>query len=405
MDLHDVRALSAPGDGPALLLVLDGLGGLAREAGGPTELEAARTPNLDLLAGDGRGALGLHVPVAPGVTPGSGPGHLALFGYDPLRYRIGRGVLEGLGIEFDLRPGDVAVRGNLCTVDAQGRVTDRRAGRIPTEEAIPVCRALDEIEIPDAEVFVRSVKEHRFLLVLRLREETGADIADTDPERTGVAPLEIRARDAASEPAARAARAWLEAVPEALAGRERANMVLLRGFAALPEWPGFADVFGWKPVAVAAYPMYRGVARLVGMDAVEVADDPAAFAPALRSAAAGHDFFFLHVKGTDKAGEDGDFDRKVAVIEAVDRIVPDLLEAARPEVLLVTGDHSTPAVMRSHSWHPVPFLLHGGPARGEPAGTRFGEAACRAGTMGTVRGCDLMALLAARAGRLSKFGA
>lgn len=402
MDLDDIRDLAVPTDAKALLLVLDGLGGLPREPGGLTELETARTPNLDALAA--RGGVGVHVPVAPGLTPGSGPGHLALFGFDPLRYRIGRGVLEALGVEFDLRPGDVAARGNLCTVDAAGRITDRRAGRISTEDAAPVVRALDGIEVDGAELFVQPVREHRFLLVVRPAESTTAEIGDTDPERTGVAPLEVRAGVPSAEPAARAVREWVAKVPEALAGRDRANMVLLRGFARLPDWPRFPEVFGWRSVAIAAYPMYRGVARLVGMDAIEVADDPEALVQALAGVREDYDFFFLHVKGTDKAGEDGDFDRKVAVIERVDAMLPRLLEAG-PEVVLVTGDHSTPAIMRGHSWHPVPFLMAGGPARGERDAPGFGETACRAGSMGTVRGCDLMPLLAARAGRLQKFGA
>ncbi len=402
MDLNDIRELATSSGSRAMLLVLDGLGGLPREAGGPTELEAARTPHLDELAA--RGAMGLHVPVGPGITPGSGPGHLALFGYEPLRYRIGRGVLEALGVEFDLRPGDVAVRGNLCTVDGAGRVVDRRAGRISSEDAAPVCEALDGIEVAGAEVFVRPVKEHRFLLVVRTSEPTTAEIADTDPEQTGVPPLEVRATRPSAEPAARAVREWLAGVPSAIGDRDRANMALLRGFAQLPDWPRFPEVYRWRSVAIAAYPMYRGVARLVGMDAVEVADSPEALVPALRDVIDRYEFFFLHVKGTDKAGEDGDFDRKVAVIEQVDALLPELLDGG-PEVVLVTGDHSTPSTMRSHSWHPVPFLMSGGPTRAGGEGVTFGERACRAGAMGTVRGCDLMPLLAARAGRLAKFGA
>jgi 2,3-bisphosphoglycerate-independent phosphoglycerate mutase len=402
LDLRDVQQLAQPADSKALLLVLDGLGGLPREAGGPTELEAACTPNLDVLVA--RGDLGLQVPVAVGVTPGSGPGHLALFGYDPLVYRIGRGILEALGVGFDLRPGDVAVRGNLCTVDSAGRVVDRRAGRISTEDAIPVIEALDGIEVPGGEVIVRPVKEHRFLLVVRPDEPSTAEIGDTDPGRTGLEPLSIETTAAASEPAARLVRAWLEEIPEVLAGRDRANMGLLRGFGQLPDWPRFPDVFGWRSVAIAAYPMYRGVARLVGMDAVEVPDSPDSLSPALVAAWNEYDFFFLHVKGTDKAGEDGDFDRKVATIEQVDAALPGILEAG-PEVVLVTGDHSTPAVMRSHSWHPVPFLMAGGPGRGAPGSPSFGETACRSGSIGLIRGCELMPLLAARAGRLTKFGA
>jgi len=404
VDLADLNSLSQLSDARVLLLVLDGLGGLPLEPAGPTALEAARTPNMDgLLA---RGAGGVHVPVAQGITPGSGPGHLALFGFDPLRYRIGRGALEALGVEFDLRPGDIAVRGNLCTVDSDGNVTDRRAGRIPTDEAVPVCKLLDGIEVEGASIFVQAVKEHRFLLVVRPAGPTSGDIDDTDPERTGVPPLDVRARDAASEPAARAVRDWIEQVPEVLRDQPRANMALLRGFAELPDWPAFPDVFGMRAVAIAAYPMYRGVARLVGMDAYAVDDTPAALVDALGTHADSYDFFFLHVKGTDKAGEDGDFDRKVDVIERVDAIIPELLAAIPGAVVLVTGDHSTPALMEAHSWHPVPFLLSGGPARSSgDLGAKFGETTCAGGTIGQIRGCELMPLAMARAGRLSKFGA
>lgn len=402
MRLEDIRDLRIDeGDG-ILLLVLDGLGGLPQRPGGPTELEAARTPNLDELAASGD--LGLQWPVGPAITPGSGPGHLALFGYDPLTYRIGRGILEALGVEFELRPGDIAARGNLCTVDADGHVIDRRAGRIPTEEAVPVCEALDAIEVPGARVFVQAVKEHRFLMVLRPEEPSDAGIEDTDPGREGEPPEPVVADGPASEPAARIVRAWLDRVPDAIGGRDQANMVLLRGFSQQPDWPSFPEVFGLDALAVAAYPMYRGVARLVGMDAIGVPEGPAHLVQALRDHGTGRDFVFLHVKATDKAGEDGDFDRKVAVIEEADAVVPALVDAF-PAVRIVTGDHSTPSTMKSHSWHPVPFLLHGGPGRGEPGGTTFGERACAAGSVGRIPGCELMPLAMSRAGRLAKFGA
>ncbi len=402
MNLQDIRELAQPSESKALLLVLDGLGGLPRKPGGPTELEAANTPNFDSLAGGGD--LGMHIPVASGITPGSGPGHLSLFGYDPLVYRIGRGVLEALGVGFELRPGDVAVRGNLCTVDGEGRVIDRRAGRISTEEAIPIVESMDAIEVPGGEVIVRPVKEHRFLLVLRPDQPTTAEIEDTDPGRTGLAPLDVTALKPSASPAATLVRNWLAELPGVLGERDSANMGVLRGFAQLPDWPLFPEVFGWRSLAIAAYPMYRGVARLVGMDAREVADGPEALVPALKAARDDYDFFFLHVKGTDKAGEDGDFDKKVATIEAVDAVLPSLLEGG-PDTVLVTGDHSTPSTMRAHSWHPVPFLFAGGPGRGESGGVKFGEKACRTGTIGAIRGCELMPLLAARAGRLTKFGA
>jgi 2,3-bisphosphoglycerate-independent phosphoglycerate mutase len=402
MELQDIQNLRTPTGESILLLVLDGLGGLPREPGGETELEAARTPNLDDLANSAD--VGLHVPVSQGITPGSGPGHLSLFGYDPLRYRIGRGALEALGVEFDLQPTDVAIRANLCTLDSEGRILDRRAGRIETEKAQAVCQSLDAIEVPGARVFVQCVKEHRALVVIRPEEGSGASIPDTDPGRTGVAPLPVAASDQASEPAARIARAWLEAVPHALADRETANGVLLRGFSQLPEWPGFPQVFGLNSLAVAAYPMYRGVAKLVGMDTRAVPEGPGQLVSALREEGANRDFVFLHVKATDRAGEDGDFDAKVAAIEEVDAVVPDLL-ASFPGICMVTGDHSTPATMRSHSWHPVPFLLSGGPGRGNPYKSGFGERACLEGSLGLIREHELMPLAMARAGRLSKYGA
>ena len=392
----------APGGERIGLLVIDGLGGLPSEPGGPTELEAARTPNLDALAASGD--LGLHWPVGPAVTPGSGPGHLSLFGYDPLRYRIGRGVLEALGVEFDLRDGDIAARGNLCTVDDDGIVSDRRAGRISTERAVSACESLDAIEVPGARIFIQAVKEHRFLMVVRMEEPSEAEIDDTDPGRPGAAPGPVTADTAASEPAARIVRSWLEAVPDALDGHDPANMVLLRGFSKLPEWPKFPEVYGLRSLAVAAYPMYRGVARLVGMDAVAVEDGPDHLLEAAREHRADRDYLFLHVKATDRMGEDGNFDGKVAAIEEADAVVPELLDAF-PGVWIVTGDHSTPAAMKRHSWHPVPFLLHGGPGRGEPPDATFGEASCATGSLGRIPGCEVMPLAMARAGRLGKFGA
>ncbi len=401
MRLEQIAAISQPSDTKVLLLVLDGLGGLPREPGGPTELEAARTPNLDALVK--AGTCGLHHPVAPGVTPGSGPGHLALFGYDPLFYETGRGVLEALGIEFPLEPGDIAVRANFCTVDESGAVTDRRAGRISNEEAAPLAEDLDQIAVQGAKFFVRHVKEHRFLLVLRPDAYAAADVSDTDPGRTGEPPLEPVARNEESEATAWLLAKWLEAARARLADQPRANMALLRGVSSKPRWPRFQRVFGMRALAVAAYPMYRGVARLVGMDAVAVPEGVQHLSTELARRIDDYDFFFLHFKPPDKAGEDGDFDGKVAVIEEADAMVPHLLESS-PDVVLVTGDHSTPSTLRAHSWHPVPFLIHGGAARTDAADA-FGETRCRDGSHGIVPGRVLMPLAVARAGRLGKFGA
>lgn len=401
MQLADIAALVQPSDQKILLFVLDGLGGVPVEPNGPTELEAASTPHLDDLAR--RGSCGLHVPVAQGITPGSGPGHLALFGYDPLVYRTGRGVLAALGTGFDLQPGDVAARGNFCTLDEQGLVADRRAGRISTEAAAPLVERLAGIEVEGARVFVRPVKEHRFLLVLRPETELGDGVADTDPGRPGSRPRPVQALDPAAEPTAAVVAEWLSGAEKALADQSTANMVLLRGFSRRPDWPRFQDVFGMSALGAAAYPMYRGVARLVGMETAAVGEELDDLAGELERRFDDFDFFFLHYKAPDKAGEDGDFDRKIRCLESADALIPRLL-AAGPGVVIVTGDHSTPSLLRSHSWHPVPFLLFGGAGRADTVDA-FGETECARGSLGTVRGCDLMRLALARAGRLSKFGA
>ncbi len=400
VELEVIRGLLAPAETKILLLVLDGLGGLPVEPGGPTELEAAKTPNLDRLAAEG--IVGLHQPVSPGITPGSGPGHIGLFGYDALRYQIGRGVLEALGVGFDLQGNDLAARGNFCTVDAGGKITDRRAGRIPTETARELCAELQEIELPGVEMFVEAVKEHRFLLVLR-GENLTEGVSDTDPGHLGDPPLPVTAETAAAEATASLVRRFVEAARARLADHSPANMVLLRGFARRPDWPEFPQVFGLRSVAVAQYPMYRGVAKLVGMDAVEGGASLEELFKTLARVWPRYDFAFVHVKEPDKAGEDGDFGKKVAVIEEVDRLIPRLVDL-RPDVILVTGDHSTPAALRSHSWHPVPFLLWAKTVRPDEV-EGFGERWCLRGGAGLCRSEALMPLALAHAGRLAKFGA
>ncbi len=399
-DLELIHGLLTPADTKITLLVLDGLGGLPIEPGGPTELEAAKTPNLDRLAAEG--IVGLHQPVSPGITPGSGPGHIGLFGYDAIRYQIGRGVLEALGVGFELQPDDLAARGNFCTVDADGNVTDRRAGRIPTERCAELCAELRDIELPGVELFVEPVREHRFLLVLR-GGGTVEGVADTDPGYLGRPPLDAVAERPEAEETAQLVRRFVAEARRRLAGSEPANMVLLRGLARLPDWPRFPEVFGLRSVAVAQYPMYRGVAKLVGMDAVDVGPSMDDLFDSLARIWNDYDFAFVHVKGTDKAGEDGDFDQKVTIIEEVDRHIPKI-DDLKPDVVLVTGDHSTPAALRNHSWHPVPFLISSPTCRRDEA-QRFGEKWCRCGEGGLCRSEDLMRLALAHAGRLAKFGA
>ena len=399
-DLELIRELLTPASTKILLFVLDGLGGLPVSAGGPTELEAAHTPNLDRLASEGM--VGLHQPVGPGITPGSGPGHIGLFGYDAIRYQIGRGVLEALGVGFDLGPNDLAARGNFCTVDATGKITDRRAGRIPTERCRQLCDELRKIELPDVELFVEPVREHRFLIVLRAKGlEEG--VSDSDPGHVGSPALDVTAERPEAEKAARLVRRFVAEARERLAGHAPANMVLLRGLARLPDWPKFPDVFGLRSVAVAQYPMYRGVAKLVGMDTAEAGATLDELLTTLEHVWPHYDFAFVHVKETDRAGEDGDFERKAKVIEEVDRYVP-RLTALKPDVIIVTGDHSTPAALRSHSWHPVPFLLWSSSCRSDQV-MRFGEKWCLEGGAGLSRSEDLMPLALAHAGRMTKFGA
>lgn len=386
-----------------VLLVLDGLGGLPDQAtGSQTSLEAARTPNLDALAG--QGICGLHQPVAPGITPGSGPAHLGLFGYDPLTYHVGRGVLSALGIDFDLQPGDVAARGNFATVDDAGRVKDRRAGRIPTEKSAELCALLQErVTLSDAQFFIQPVKEYRFLFVLR-GDGLLADINETDPLEVGDTPLKAEAQCPEAEKTAVLVRSFVEQTAAILADHEPANMVLMRGFSQLPRWPSMQEVFGLKAVAIARYPMYRGVAKLVGMEALPASHSVDEEFDRLAQCWADYDFFFVHTKRTDSAGEDGDFDRKVTLIEKVDTFVPRILEL-EPDVIIVTGDHSTPAKMRYHSWHPVPVLLWSDICRPDRV-TQFGERACLAGGLGVrFPVTDLMPLALAHARRLEKFGA
>ena len=393
-----IQKLAVAGESKLLLIVADGLGGLAPGPGSGTELETAETPNLDDLAS--RGTLGLLTPVAPGITPGSGPGHLGLFGFDPMEVIVGRGVLEALGIGFALGPSDVAARCNFCTVDEEGRITDRRAGRIASEEARPLVDRLAEISVEGVEVHVEHVREHRFVLVLR-GEGLEAEVADTDPQHEGEAPLAAEALTEASRPTAALIDEFARGAGEALAG-EAANMVLVRGVSKRPEIPSFQDAYGLRSLALATYPMYRGLAQLVGMDVAEV-DTMEDQLAAVADSWSDYDFFFVHHKPPDAAGEDKDFDAKVKAIEALDGALPSLLDGA-PDVVAVTGDHSTPSTMGSHSWHPIPVVLAAGNCRFDGS-TAFGESQCRLGGLGHFESKHLMALMLAHAGRLEKYGA
>jgi 2,3-bisphosphoglycerate-independent phosphoglycerate mutase len=396
----DLTSLVQAADTKLLLVVMDGLGGYADAEHG-TELEEAVTPHLDQLAAEG--VCGLVDPVGPGITPGSGPGHLGLFGYDPEQFELGRGALSAAGLDFELKPGDVAARGNLATLGPDGSITDRRAGRIADDEARAVVERLQQaVHVDGVEVFFRHEREHRVLVVLR---GAGLDprVGDTDPQRTGVAPLAPEALDPAATHAA-ACMASLDAqVRAALAGETRANVVLLRGFDTHRELPTFTERYGLRAAAVAIYPMYRGIARLLGMDVLGRPADLAEQLDILRDRWADYDYFFVHFKYTDSAGEDGDRARKVAAIETLDAAVP-AFRALGPDVVVVSGDHATPSQMGAHSWHPVPALLWSERC-GRDDVSRFGERWCRQGGLGLRPTKDLMAFMLANGGRLQKYGA
>jgi len=405
-----MKGLHIPAQTKIVHLVMDGLGGLPREVGGKTELEAANTPNLDALAA--RSQLGLAVPVAPGVTPGSGPAHLGLFGYDPLEFDIGRGVLEALGIGFDLQPEDVAARGNFCTIDKDGLITDRRAGRIPTEFNAELVALLRDIQLPGIQTFVETVKEYRFVLVLRPTEgqTLHANILDTDPQRLGVPSLPAEPQDEQSEPTAALVNDWIAAARNILKDHPPANSLNLRGLAKDPGLPRFGQVFGLKAGAIATYPMYRGVAKLVGMDVLPVAGEAIEDeVETLRAHWDAYDYFFFHVKKTDSAGEDGDFERKAQIIEHVDQVAVPAIVDLNPDVIIVTGDHSTPSALKSHSWHPVPTLLWSRYCLPDGAtgigGAEFGERACGRGSLGVFPAVDELPLALGHALRLNKYGA
>ena len=401
MDIHQLtRELHVQNDTKIIMLVADGLGGLPLQPGGKTELETASTPNLDLLAKVG--VQGGTLPVAPGITPGSGPGHLGLFGYDPLTYTIGRGALEATGIGFELQPNDVAVRCNFCTLDAAGNISDRRAGRIPTEESAPIAIRLRDIKVSGVEVFVEPVKEHRFVVVFR-GEGLGGNVKDTDPQATGVPPLDPVADDAASDKTVAVAKEFLNEARKLLANESKANFLTMRGFAAKPALPPYREVYGLRAAAIAVYPMYKGLARLVGMQIVGEAQTLSEQVDALEKSWNDHDFFFLHFKYTDSTGEDGDFDAKVKRIEEFDAVLPRIV-GLQPTVLIVTGDHSTPSFLRSHSWHPVPTLLVSDCCRTDDL-QEFSETTCLRGGLSQFEAKHLMTLALANSGRLGKFGA
>ncbi len=395
-----LKSLSITTPSKIVLLVLDGLGDISTGEGTP--LEVADSPQLDRLAAEG--ILGQTDPISPGITPGSGPAHVSLFGYDPIRYQIGRGVLEATGINMSLKPSDVCARGNFASMDENNRITDRRAGRIPTEENRRLIEILsNEIkEIDGVEVILETVKEHRFVVVFR-GEGLDGRLAETDPQALGVESLDPDPLDPAAGFTSSVVKKFIEQANRALAGERPANTFLLRGFSKLPDIPSLENLYRLKPAAIAAYPMYRGLAALVGMEILATGDSIADEFTALEKNWSRFDFFFVHIKKTDSYGEDGNFPKKVSIIEEVDREIPRLL-ALKPDVIAVTGDHSTPAVLKGHSWHPNPLLIRAATVRRDGC-ERFTEAECQRGGLGRLPALEVMPLLLAHALKLEKFGA
>ncbi len=391
-----------------LLVVLDGVGGLPLEKGGPTELAAAHTPHLDALAQES--ALGLLTPVYPGLAPGSGPGHLSLFGYDPFKYLVGRGALSAIGIGADFQDGDVGVRGNFATLDAAGLIQDRRAGRPSDAENVRVVGRLKAAiqEIEGVQVHFYTESEHRFVVILR-GEGLGEQVSDTDPQKTGVPPLPAEPKDKSDHKSQRTAQVLnrlSERIREVLADEPQINGALFRGISERPRFPLMSEVYQLTPACIASYPMYKGLASLVGMEVLPVEgveDAPEGKVKALQQSWERFDFFYLHFKKTDSTGEDGNFVEKVHKVELFDHLLPQLL-ALKPDVLAITGDHSTPSRMKAHSWHPVPLLLHA-PLLRNDAAQRFTEDEAAKGSLGHLRGVELMPLLLAHAGKLQKYGA
>jgi len=398
--LEHIRSLSRASPTKIVLLVIDGIGGLPHPKTNKTELESARKPNLDWIARES--VCGLIDPISPGITPGSAAGHLAIFGYDPIKYIVGRGIIEASGIGLELKADDIAARGNFCTVDEQGIITDRRAGRIPTEKSAELCRLLNGIKLEGVELIVAPIKEHRFALILR-GKGLSPELTDSDPQRTGLPTRRIEALSSRAVRTAQIANEFVAQAKSQLRGENSANMVLMRGFSRRPTIPSISKIYKLKPVAIAAYPMYRGLAKLLGIETITTGDSINDELESLQHHYADYDYFFVHFKSTDSRGEDGNFEAKVQAIEELDDALPSLLNLD-PDVLIVTGDHSTPATLAMHSWHPVPFMLRSKWCRPDSV-IEFSETSCLHGGLGHFPAVEIMPLAMAHALKLDKFGA
>ncbi len=399
-----IKMLSQKTESKIVLLVMDGLGGIRTKERPKTELELAHIPNLNALAKES--LCGRIMPVSCGVTPGSGPAHFSLFGYDPTddEIQIGRGVLEALGLDMKLQAGDVATRCNFATIDAKGLLTDRRAGRIPTEECVRLCEILSSKikKVDDVKVIIKPGEQYRFVVVFRGKKLDG-HIKDTDPQVTGVKALPAVAAGISSKRMALIANKFIAKANQVLKNETKANSILMRGFSVLPHVPSMSERFELKPVCIASYPLYRGVASVVGMDVLHTGMEIVDEFQTLKENWSQYDFFFIHIKKTDSYGEDGNPEGKIKILEEVDRHIPMLRELC-PDVIMVTGDHSTPPPMKSHSWHPVPFMIYSNVCSFDDA-QAFNETECSKGQLGNFRSYYIMELALANAGKLKKFGA
>ena len=383
-----------------VMVVVDGLGGMPHPDYGKSELEFADIPLLDTLGSTS--SVGATIPVAPGITPGSGPGHMALFGYNPVKYLLGRGILEGMGIGADIAQGDVAARGNFCVLDTEGSIVDRRAGRLDTETCKALCSKLNEIQLDGVDFDVYPVMDYRFVLVLK-GENLSPNISETDPQVEGVIPLLSQPFNSEAQVTANFIKEFVLKATELLGSADSsANGILLRGFSSLPTLPDFGNQYALNAAAIAAYPMYRGLAGLIGMDILESGQTFESEIDVLEdNFHQGYDFFFLHYKPADSAGEDGDFLAKVSQLENFNRDIQRVIDL-NPDVLVICGDHSTPSFTASHSWHPVPFMINSQYSEGTSA--VFTEKACRTGAIGTIQAEQLMFQVLAHASKLKKFG-
>ncbi len=386
-----------------VLLVMDGVGDIPnKKFGHVTPLEYAITSNMDRLVKES--VLGRHIPVLPGITPGSGPGHLGIFGYDPIEHEIGRGILEAAGMDMDINEGDIAARCNFASADENGIITDRRAGRISTEKCKEICLVLKENikEIDGISVTIEAGIQHRFVVIFK-GEGLSEKITDSDPLVGGKEPLTIKPLSGEAEFTADVVNKFFSEVIKIIKDLEPANSILMRGFSEKPKIPKMQDRFKLKPVCIAHYPMYRGLSRLVGMDVLDSGVKPEDAFNIYKNNIENYDYSFIHIKYTDTYGEDGNFEEKVKTIEAVDKALPILLEK-KPDVLCITGDHSTPVPMKSHSWHPVPVLISSALC-GVDEGSRFTEKECIKGGLGMFQSKYLINYLLANALKLAKYGA